>query len=54
MMLAIVYGLLFSPLSFLRVYAGDAKLLLLLALVVVMARTPMPSKYFGDCLPTPS
>ncbi|MGA2437171.1 MAG: glycosyltransferase family 87 protein [Acidobacteriaceae bacterium] len=46
--LAVIYALLFSPLTFLMVYAGDAKLLLLLALLVVAARSPMPSAYFGD------
>ena len=46
--LAVIYALLFSPLTFLMLYAGDAKLLLLLALLVVAARSPMPSAYFGD------
>jgi len=46
--LAVIYALLFSPLTFLMIYAGDAKLLLLLALLVVTARCPMPSAYFGD------
>jgi hypothetical protein len=46
--LAVIYALLFSPLTFLMIYAGDAKLLLLLALLVVAARSPMPSAYFGD------
>ena len=45
---ACIYGLLFSPLTFLMLYAGDAKLLLLLALLVVAARSPMRSEYFGD------
>lgn len=43
---ASIYGLLFSPLTFLMLYAGDAKLLLLLALLVVSARSPMRSEYF--------
>ncbi len=43
---ACIYGLLFSPLTFLMLYAGDAKLLLLLALLVVAARSPMRSEYF--------
>jgi hypothetical protein len=43
---ACIYGLLFSPLAFLMLYAGDAKLLLLLALLVVSARSPMHSEYF--------
>ncbi len=46
--LAVIYALLFSPLTFLMIYAGDTKLLLLLALLVVVARSPMPSAYFGD------
>lgn len=46
--LAVIYALLFSPLTFLMIYAGDAKLLLLLALLFVAARSPMPSAYFGD------
>jgi len=45
---AVIYGLLFSPLTFLMLYAGDAKLLLLLALLVVAARSPMRNEYFGD------
>ncbi len=45
---ATVYALLFSPGSLLRIYAGDEKLLLLLALLVITARTPMRSAYFGD------
>jgi hypothetical protein len=43
-----IYGLLFSPLTFLRMYAGDAKLLLLIALLVLAAWTPMRSAYFSD------
>jgi len=46
--LAVIYALLFSPLTLLTIYAGDAKLLLLLALLIVAARSPMPSAYFGD------
>jgi hypothetical protein len=46
--LAVIYALLFSPLTFLMIYAGDAKLLLLLALLFVAARSPMPCTYFGD------
>jgi hypothetical protein len=45
---AVTYALLFAPLTFLAIYAGDAKLLLLLALLVVAAVSPMPSEYFGD------
>lgn len=48
MTLAVIYALLFSPLTFLMYYAGDGKLLLLLALLVVAARSPMQSAYFGD------
>ena len=48
--LAVLYALLFSPLTFLMLYAGDAKLLLLLGLLFVTALTPMPSKYFGDAI----
>ena len=44
--LAVIYALLFSPLTFLMLYAGDAKLLLLLALLFVAARSPMRSEYF--------
>lgn len=45
---AVIYALLFSPLTLLMIYAADAKLLLLIALLVVAARSPMPSSYFGD------
>jgi hypothetical protein len=51
LMLAVIYGLLFAPLTFLRIYAGDAKLLLLLALLFIVARSPMRSAYFGDSVP---
>jgi hypothetical protein len=46
----IAYALLFSPLSFLGVYAGDVKLLLLLLLAVCFVHAPMPSPCFGDAL----
>jgi hypothetical protein len=46
--LAVIYALLFSPLTFLMLYAGDAKLLLLLALLFVAARSPMRSEYFDQ------
>jgi drug/metabolite transporter superfamily protein YnfA len=46
--LAVIYALLFAPLTFLRVYAADGKLLLLLALLFVVARSPMHSVYFDD------
>jgi hypothetical protein len=46
--LAVIYALLFSPLTFLMYYAGFGKLLVLLALLVVAARSPMRSAYFGD------
>jgi hypothetical protein len=46
--LVVLNALLFSPLTFLTIYAGDAKLLLLLALLVVAARSPLRSEYFGD------
>jgi hypothetical protein len=52
--LTVIYALLFSPLTFLMLFAGDAKLLLLLALLVVAARSPMPSAYFGDPADQPS
>lgn len=45
---AAIYALLFSPLTLLMFYAGTGKLLLLLALLAVAARSPMPSAYFGD------
>lgn len=44
--LAVIYALLFAPLTLLMIYASDAKLLLLLALLVITARTPMRSAYF--------
>jgi hypothetical protein len=47
MALAVIYALLFAPLTPLMVYAGDAKLLLLLALLFVTARAPMHSEYFS-------
>ena len=43
-----VYALLFAPLTFLRVYSGAAKLMLLLILLVLFVRTPIPSAFFGD------
>jgi hypothetical protein len=52
--LAVIYALLFSPLSFLRIYSGDVRLVLLLALTAVMVRTPMPTTYFGDTAESPS
>lgn len=44
--LATIYALLFAPLTFLKIYAGDAKLLLLLALLFVVSQVPMRSAYF--------
>jgi hypothetical protein len=46
--LAVIYALLFAPLTFLRVYAADGKLFLLLALLFVVARSPMHSAYFDN------
>jgi hypothetical protein len=46
--LAVIYALLFAPLTFLTIYSADAKLLLLLALLFVTARSPMHSVYFED------
>jgi hypothetical protein len=43
---AVIYALLFAPLTILMLYVGDAKLLLLLALLFVTARTPMHGAYF--------
>lgn len=48
MALAAIYALLFAPLTFLRIYSGDAKLLLLIALLVVVVRSPMESVYFDS------
>jgi|GEM_PF-1919187 hypothetical protein len=45
---AVIYALLFSPLTFLMLYEGDAKLMLLLALLFVAARSPMLSEYFDQ------
>jgi len=45
---AVVYALLFAPLTVLMYYAGFGKMLVLLALLVVAARSPMRSAYFGD------
>ena len=45
---ATLYALLFVPLTFLRIYAGTAKLILILVLLCVAAKTPMRSAYFGD------
>jgi hypothetical protein len=44
--IAAIYGLLFAPLTPLRVYASFAKMLLLIALLVVFATEPMRSDYF--------
>ncbi len=52
--LAVIYALLFSPLTLFMIFAGDAKLLLLLALLVIVARSPMPSAHFGDPADQPS
>ncbi len=43
-----IYALLFSPLTFLQLYAGSVKMLLLLALLIAAARTPMRSADLGD------
>lgn len=48
MAFAVLYGLLFAPLTVLMFYAGLGKLLVLLALLAVAARSPMRSAYFGD------
>jgi hypothetical protein len=48
MSFAVVYALLFAPLTVLMYYAGFGKMLVLLALLVVAARSPMRSVYFGD------
>lgn len=45
---AVLYALLFAPLTILMFYAGLGKLVVLLVLLVVAARTPMRSAYFGD------
>ena len=50
--LVVIYALLFAPLTPLMIYAGEAKLLLLIALLFVAARSPMPSAYFGDRVST--
>jgi hypothetical protein len=46
--LVVIYALLLSPLTLLGIYAGDGKLVVLLALLVAAARWPMRSVYFGD------
>lgn len=46
--IAALFGFLLSPLSFLLLYSAPAKTLLLIALLLVAARTPMRSEYFGD------
>jgi hypothetical protein len=46
MAIAVVYGLLFAPLTFLSIYSGDAKLVLLIALLIIVLRSPMKSRYF--------
>ena len=47
--LACIFGLLFSPLTPFKIYEGSAKLLLLLSLIAVIAKTPMYSRIFdGD------
>ncbi len=43
-----IYGLLFAPLTLRNALASDAKLLLLLALLFVTARSPMRSAYSPD------
>jgi len=50
--MAVIYGLLFAPLSPLMLYASFAKTLLLIALLVVCAMEPMKSSYFDADLST--
>jgi hypothetical protein len=45
--LLVIYGLLISPLTFLGLFAGDAKLILLITLLVVSARSPMYATFFS-------
>lgn len=47
-MLMALYALLFSPLTFLKLNAGDAKLLCMVALLITMACVPMPCALFGE------
>ena len=49
--LFVIYAFLFAPLTPLMIYAGDAKLLFLIALLVVTARTPMQSTSWADSIP---
>jgi hypothetical protein len=49
--LIVLYALLFAPLSIFSIYAGDAKLALLLLLLWTLAKTPLNSSYFDDALP---
>lgn len=45
---ATLFGVLFAPLTFLRIYAGTCKTLVLVAILVVAASSPLPSSYYGD------
>jgi Glycosyltransferase family 87 len=47
---ATLFGLLFAPLTFLRIYAGACKTLVLVAILVLAASSPLPSSDFGDVI----
>src|SRR5207302_11130076 len=44
----ILFALLFSPLTFFRMFSGYAKTCLLIAMLIVVSRNPMPSSIFKE------
>jgi hypothetical protein len=43
-----LFALLFSPLTFFNIFSGDVKLCLLIAMLIVVSRNPMPSSIFKE------
>jgi hypothetical protein len=46
-----LFALLFSPLTFFKTFSGDVKMCLLIAMLIVVSRNPMPSPIFGEIEP---
>jgi hypothetical protein len=44
----ILFALLFSPLTFFNVFAGNVMTCLLIAMLIVVSRNPLPSSIFGE------
>jgi hypothetical protein len=43
-----LFALLFSPLTFFNIFSGDVKMCLLIAMLIVVSRNPMPSSIFKE------